>query len=46
MKNNPDNLPEELQLQQNYIGANGRAALKEAMEDVYELYDHTMTITF
>jgi hypothetical protein len=46
LKNNPENMPSFLVLTQNYIGNAGRTALKEALEDIFDLYEVEMTIEF
>jgi hypothetical protein len=46
MKNNPDSMPALLLLTQNYISNAGKVAMKEAMEDMFDLYEKEMTIEF
>ena len=38
LKNNAENMPETINLLQNYINGAGQVALLEAVEDIAELY--------
>lgn len=46
MKNNAENMPATLLLTQNYISNAGKVAIKEAMEDMFDLYEREMVIEF
>jgi hypothetical protein len=46
LKNNPENMPTSVGLTMNYISNAGRTALKEALEDIFELYEKEMEVKF
>lgn len=46
MKNNAENMPATLLLTQNYVSNTGKVAIKEAMEDMFDLYEREMVIEF
>ena len=46
MKNNPESMPDMLLLTQNYISNAGKVAMKEAMEDMIDLYEKEISIDF
>jgi hypothetical protein len=44
IKNNAEAVPALILLQQNYMGNAGRTALKEALEDAYDMFQVELTI--
>ena len=44
LKNNPESMPPHMSLSNNYIGNSGRVALREALEDIFEIYEIEMEL--